>query len=252
MKATMLLLLGLGLTTLALTDTSSDPAYSERKRLTEELFSRTETHHMQIRPPTPTGSPLNVTVNIYIRDIYDIDEDRNRFTVQMTMRQEWTDPRLAYTPPSSADFKYFLLEDIGHDKPPGVWIPDTFFREEITSHGHFLPHFNQLLRIYPDGRLTHSKRITVELHCTTLKNAKEYDCPITLASYMYPTSELLLLWKESEPYQVYGGATTDLKGVYLKNVTTNSCTRTTLLGDWPCLDLSLTFNHHLYECPASE
>lgn len=34
-------------------------------------------------------------------------------------------------------------------------------------------------------------------------------------------------------------------------MTTNSCTRKTLLGDWPCLDMTLTFNHHLYECPSS-
>lgn len=96
---------------------NDDPNYAERKRLTENLLSKSEAPHMQLRPPTPTGTPLNVTVNIYIRDIYDIDEDRNRFTVQLTMRQEWTDNRLAYTP-TSADFKYFLFENIGHDGPP--------------------------------------------------------------------------------------------------------------------------------------
>jgi len=243
------LLLCLSLTA-ALTIVNDDPNYAERKKLTEELLSRTESRHMQLRPPTPTGEPLNVTVNMYIRDIYDIDEDRNRYTVQFTMRQEWVDNRLAYTP-SSSDFKYFLIENVGHEGPPGVWMPDTFFREEISSFDHRLPHFNQLLRIYPDGRMMHSKRISVELHCSTLKNVKEYDCPITLASYMYPTSDVHLLWREQDPYQIWGGAATDLKGVYLKNVTTSSCTRTTLLGSWPCLDMTLTFNHHLYECPSA-
>ena len=66
--------------------------------------------------------------------------------VEMTLylRQSWRDPRLSFESTSTLNkIRAYVWDDI--------WVPDTFFRNEISSTTHDLTVHNRLLTIKNDG-----------------------------------------------------------------------------------------------------
>ena len=56
--------------------------------------------------------------------------------------------------------KYLTLTD-----PKKVWMPDTFFRNEKTGHFHNILVNNVYIRIFPNGDVLYSIRISLTLSC---------------------------------------------------------------------------------------
>jgi len=66
-------------------------------------------------------------------------------TVTMYLRQAWNDPRLAFENIGSGLSSIRLYH---WDK---VWVPDTFFRNELHSFVHEQTVPNKLMRVSSDG-----------------------------------------------------------------------------------------------------
>ena len=91
------------------------------------------------------------------------------YSVQLTFRQAWLDPRLSYSDHQglemltfnqdisnnlfSGQIKYLTMTD-----PDKVWMPDTFFQNEKTGHFHNIIVPNVYVRIFPDGKVLYSIR----------------------------------------------------------------------------------------------
>ena len=76
--------------------------------------------------------------------------------------------------------KYLTLTD-----PKKVWMPDTFFRNEKTGHFHNILVNNVYIRIFPNGDVLYSIRISLTLSCPM--NLKLYPmdrqtCALKIAS----------------------------------------------------------------------
>lgn len=105
------------------------------------------------RFPPPGKKPVIVQTAMYIRAIETISTSDMQLTAQLTYRRMYSDPRLAFRNESGLD--YITLRD-----PYVIWTPDSFFVNSLGQETH-----NQLARIYPNGDVYLSERISVTLYC---------------------------------------------------------------------------------------
>ncbi|KAK4810054.1 hypothetical protein QYF61_005117 [Mycteria americana] len=79
-----------------------------------------------------------------------------------------------------------------------IWIPDTFFRNSKRADSHWITTPNQLLRIWNDGKVLYTLRLTIEAECLLqLQNfpMDTHSCPLVFSSYGYPREEIVYRWR---------------------------------------------------------
>ncbi|VTJ81890.1 Hypothetical predicted protein, partial [Marmota monax] len=98
------------------------------------------------------GPPVNVTCNIFINSFGSIAETTMDYRVNIFLRQQWNDSRLAYSeyPDDSLDLDPSMLDSI--------WKPDLFFANEKGANFHDVTTDNKLLRISKNGKVLYSIR----------------------------------------------------------------------------------------------
>lgn len=79
--------------------------------------------------------------------------------MQVTFREQWNDNRLQFDD-MNGQIRYLVLTD-----QMRIWKPDLFFRNEKEGHFHEILMPNVLLRIYPNGDVLYSIRISLLLAC---------------------------------------------------------------------------------------
>lgn len=184
--------------------------------------------------------PAVVRVNTLIRSISKIDDVLMEYSVQLTLRQEWVDERLAFNKMSS--YKGYNVPSITLTEQERLWKPDLFFRNEKEGHFHKIIMPNVLLRINGDGLILYSIRISLVLACPM--NLKYYpldkqNCTIEMASYGYLEEDLRFMWKETNPVQIAKPLT--LPRFALETFDTAFCTSRTATGAYSCLRVDLIF-----------
>uniref|UniRef100_A0A8C6SF71 Gamma-aminobutyric acid type A receptor subunit gamma3 n=1 Tax=Neogobius melanostomus TaxID=47308 RepID=A0A8C6SF71_9GOBI len=79
-----------------------------------------------------------------------------------------------------------------------IWLPDTIFRNSKTADSHWITTPNQLLRIWNNGKILYTLRMTINAECQLqLHNfpMDEHSCPLVFSSYGYPRDEIIYKWK---------------------------------------------------------
>ncbi|XP_014597859.1 PREDICTED: glutamate-gated chloride channel isoform X3 [Polistes canadensis] len=192
----------------------------------------------RIRPSGENGTdgPTNVQVNIFLRSISKIDDYNMEYSVQLTFREQWIDERLKFN-----DFKdrlkYLTLTEANR-----VWMPDLFFANEKEGHFHNIIMPNVYIRIFPNGSVLYSIRISLTLSCPM--NLKLYPldkqiCSLRMASYGWTTTDLVFLWKQGDPVQVVKNL--HLPRFTLEKFLTDYCNSKTNTGEYSCLKVDLLF-----------
>uniref|UniRef100_A0A4W3GCM1 Glycine receptor, alpha 1 n=1 Tax=Callorhinchus milii TaxID=7868 RepID=A0A4W3GCM1_CALMI len=169
----------------------------------DKLMGRTSGYDARIRPNFK-GPPVNVTCNIFINSFGSIAETTMDYRVNIFLRQQWNDPRLAYSefPDNSLDLDPSMLDSI--------WKPDLFFANEKGAHFHEITTDNKLLRIFKNGNVLYSIRITLVLACPMdLKNfpMDVQTCIMQLESFGYTMNDLIFEWDELAAVQISEGLT---------------------------------------------
>nr|ALS46611.1 glutamate gated chloride channel GluCl2 [Tetranychus cinnabarinus] len=180
--------------------------------------------------------PCVVMVNIFLRSISKISDLDMEYSVQITFREEWRDERLQYND-NNEQIKFLTLTD-----PNRIWKPDLFFSNEKEGHFHTIIMPNVLLRIYPDGSVLYSIRISLLLACPMdLKcyPLDEQECFMRMASYGYTTDDLEFRWKDGDPVQITSNL--HLPRFALQKYKTAYCTSRTNTGEYSCLKVYLDF-----------
>ena len=104
------------------------------------------------------------------------------------MRQEYDDTRLAYQKVINATTPE-MITMVHEDEVDLIWQPDTFIRNErwVIFHDAMSP--NRYLRLYPNGHIQTSQRLTWHLSCprlkTQLEQKNEANCHMDIASCKY-------------------------------------------------------------------
>jgi len=162
------------------------------------------------------------------------------YSVQLSLRQEWTDDRLAFG--KMSQYKNYGLNSITLTEQERLWKPDLFFRNEKEGHFHKIIMPNVLLRIKGEGEVLYSIRISLVLACPM--DLKYYpldkqNCTIEMASYGYLDEDLKFLWKENNPVQI--AKPLNLPRFTLETYDTAYCTSRTTTGAYSCLRIDLIF-----------
>ncbi|XP_078068159.1 glycine receptor subunit alpha-4-like [Mustelus asterias] len=169
----------------------------------DKLMGKTSGYDARIRPNFK-GPPVNVTCNIFINSFGSVTETTMDYRLNVFLRQQWNDPRLAYSeyPDDSLDLDPSMLNSI--------WKPDLFFANEKGANFHEVTTDNKLLRIFKNGNVLYSIRLTLILSCPMdLKNfpMDVQTCAMQLESFGYTMNDLIFEWLEKESVQVAEGLT---------------------------------------------
>ncbi|KAF3851764.1 hypothetical protein F7725_005119 [Dissostichus mawsoni] len=211
----------------------------------DKLMGRTSGYDARIRPNFK-GPPVNVSCNIFINSFGSIAETTMDYRVNIFLRQQWNDPRLAYAeyPDDSLDLDPSMLDSI--------WKPDLFFANEKGAHFHEVTTDNKLLRIFKNGNVLYSIRLTLTLSCPMdLKNfpMDVQTCIMQLESFVdnwnvlclmvsvgYTMNDLIFEWQENGPVQIAEGLT--LPQFLLKDESDlRYCTKHYNTGKFTCIEV---------------
>ncbi|KAJ8269661.1 hypothetical protein COCON_G00122680 [Conger conger] len=198
----------------------------------DKLMGRTSGYDARIRPNFK-GPPVNVSCNIFINSFGSIAETTMDYRVNIFLRQQWNDPRLSYSeyPDDSLDLDPSMLDSI--------WKPDLFFANEKGAHFHEVTTDNKLLRIFKNGNVLYSIRLTLTLSCPMdLKNfpMDVQTCIMQLESFGYTMNDLIFEWQKKGPVQVAEGLT--LPQFLLKDESDlRYCTKHYNTGKFTCIEV---------------
>ncbi|KAM6954595.1 gamma-aminobutyric acid receptor subunit rho-1-like isoform 2-T2 [Aplochiton taeniatus] len=157
-----------------------------------EQLLRTDDHDFTMRPGFG-GPAVPVGVDVQVESLDTISEVDMDFTMTLYLRHYWKDERLAF--PSNTNqsmtFDGRLVKKI--------WVPDMFFVHSKKSFTHDTTTDNVMLRVYPDGKVLYSLRVTVTSMCSMDLSRFPLDtqtCSLEIESYAYTDDDLMLYWKK--------------------------------------------------------
>ncbi|CAI9546840.1 unnamed protein product, partial [Staurois parvus] len=155
------------------------------------------------------------------------------YRLNIFLRQQWNDPRLAYSeyPDDSLDLDPSMLDSI--------WKPDLFFfANEKGANFHEITTDNKLLRIFKNGNVLYSIRLTLTLACPMdLKNfpMDVQTCIMQLESFGYTMNDLIFEWEEVGAVQVAEGLTLP-QFILKEEKDLRYCTKHYSTGKFTCIE----------------
>ncbi|KAM6973048.1 gamma-aminobutyric acid receptor subunit rho-1-like [Aplochiton taeniatus] len=157
-----------------------------------EQLLRIDDHDFTMRPAFG-GPPIPVGVDVQVESLDTISEVDMDFTMTLYLRHYWKDERLSFpsTNNQSMTFDSRLVKKI--------WVPDMFFVHSKRSFIHDTTTENVMLRVYPDGNVLYSLRVTVTSMCNMDLSRFPLDtqtCSLEIESYAYTDDDLMLYWKK--------------------------------------------------------
>ncbi|XP_045612840.1 glutamate-gated chloride channel isoform X3 [Procambarus clarkii] len=209
---------------------------AREKQIIDEIIGPAN-YDKRIRPAgaNDTG-PAIVHINIMIRNVQTISDVKMEYSIQITFREQWIDQRLTFDN-IGGRIQYLTLTETDM-----VWMPDLFFRNEKEGHFHKIILPNLYIRIYPDGGVLYSIRISLTLSCPMnlkLFPLDRQQCQLLMASYGWTTEDLVFLWKDVDPVQVTKNL--HLPRFTLEKFITDYCNSKTNTGEYSCLVVALIF-----------
>ncbi|XP_042334084.1 gamma-aminobutyric acid receptor subunit gamma-4 [Sceloporus undulatus] len=135
--------------------------------------------------------PTFIDVDIYVNSIGPVSVIHMEYTIDIFFAQTWYDRRLRF----NSSLQALTLNT---NMVSRIWIPDTFFRNSKRADSHWITTPNQLLRIWNDGKVLYTLRLTIEAECLLqLQNfpMDTHSCPLVFSSYGYPREEIIYRWR---------------------------------------------------------
>jgi len=167
-------------------------AYENSTWIVETLL---KDYDKRIRPGVK-GSPAEVRVDMYVANIWAMEEVKMDFTIDIYLRQYWRDERLAFAGLTS-DPVLTLSSNINKQ----IWIPSTYFLKTKKAYFHDVTTENYLLQIRPNGSIFYSVRLTITTSCTLDLRRFPHDtqiCSLALESYGYQTTDVWYAWNSRD------------------------------------------------------
>nr|WES13121.1 glutamate-gated chloride channel subunit E [Caligus rogercresseyi] len=214
----------------------------EEKRILDRILD-SEVYDRRMRPSgiNTTDDPTIVNVNLYVRSFEKIDDVKMEYSVQITFRQQWNDNRLSFDD-MEGRIKYLTMTD-----SKKVWMPDTFFRNEKEGKFHNIIQPNLYIRVFPNGDILYSIRISLTLSCPMSLELFPLDtqtCYLRVASYGWTMDDVVYNWKVPEPVQFVPNLWLP-GGFGLDTFRDAYCNVKTATGEYSCLTVIMTFRRQL-------
>lgn len=173
---------------------------NQREEIMEIIFKNYRTHE---RPTEKINESTVVYMNMKILAVFSVDVRNMDYYVDALLRQRWTDPRLAWD--KIPKYANYTIPIVSPKLKEQLWLPDLFFRNGKDGYLHKMTLPNYLLRVYPDGGVLYSQKITMRFACQMdlqLFPMDEQICDINIGSYGYTLQELRFAWTETKAVEL--------------------------------------------------
>lgn len=133
---------------------------------------------------------------MFILDLGYISEANMEFRASFFFRMYWQDERLSYNNTGYTKRLALNAKMVQH-----MWIPDIYFVNEKSGIKHDLTKENEVVRLWPDGRVFHSMRISMTASCPMRLHNYPLDkqiCSMAFESFSYEDTELLFYWRKED------------------------------------------------------
>ncbi|KAJ0065231.1 hypothetical protein NL108_006570 [Boleophthalmus pectinirostris] len=161
---------------------------SQQSDATEILNHLLKEYDKKLRPDIGA-----VHIALCCLQIYVLLSLSQEYQIDIIFAQTWTDSRLSY----NSTMKILTLNS---NMVGLIWLPDTIFRNSKSADSHWITMPNQLLRIWNDGKILYTLRLTINAECQLqLHNfpMDEHSCPLIFSSYGYPQDEMVYKWRKN-------------------------------------------------------
>ncbi|CAF2098899.1 unnamed protein product [Rotaria magnacalcarata] len=159
-------------------------------QITTILDGLLKDYDAHVRPNFGEG-PTKINFDILVSSFGPIQDMDMSFTMNCYFRQRWRDERLQFAEEVGVlSLSTRMLERL--------WRPDTTFYNSKYSYLHTIPTSNRLWRLFPDGSIWYSSRITVKARCNM--NLKNFPvdiqiCKFLIGSFANPASDIQYGWR---------------------------------------------------------
>ncbi|XP_043266670.1 gamma-aminobutyric acid receptor alpha-like isoform X2 [Venturia canescens] len=139
------------------------------------------------------GPPATVEVDIMVRSMGPISEVDMTYSMDCYFRQSWVDRRLAFQ--GGKETLALSISMLAR-----IWKPDTYFYNGKQSYLHTITSPNKFVRLYQDGRVLYSSRLTIKAGCPM--NLEDFPmdtqrCPLKFGSFGYTTRDVVYKWNNA-------------------------------------------------------
>ncbi|XP_015834304.1 GABA-gated ion channel isoform X1 [Tribolium castaneum] len=174
----------------SLKQSSRAPQMNNHQNISSLLDNLLRGYDNSVRPDFG-GPPAVVEVDIMVRSMGPISEVDMTYSMDCYFRQSWVDRRLAF-PGDTNDTLALSISMLAR-----IWKPDTYFYNGKQSYLHTITTPNKFVRLYQDGRVLYSSRLTIKAGCPM--NLEDFPmdiqrCPLKFGSFGYTAQDVLYRW----------------------------------------------------------
>ncbi|OAD55135.1 Gamma-aminobutyric acid receptor alpha-like [Eufriesea mexicana] len=173
----------------AKTSTRQRTQSNNHSNISELLDNLLRGYDNSVRPDFG-GPPATVEVDIMVRSMGPISEVDMTYSMDCYFRQSWVDRRLAFQ--SGKETLALSISMLAR-----IWKPDTYFYNGKHSYLHTITSPNKFVRLYQDGRVLYSSRLTIKAGCPmNLENfpMDTQRCPLQFGSFGYTKRDVIYKW----------------------------------------------------------
>ncbi|KAH0811082.1 hypothetical protein MTP99_011533 [Tenebrio molitor] len=172
---------------------SRTPQMNNHQNISTLLDNLLRGYDNSVRPDFG-GPPAVVEVDIMVRSMGPISEVDMTYSMDCYFRQSWVDRRLAF-PGDTNDTLALSISMLAR-----IWKPDTYFYNGKQSYLHTITTPNKFVRLYQDGRVLYSSRLTIKAGCPM--NLEDFPmdiqrCPLKFGSFGYTAQDVLYRWNKA-------------------------------------------------------
>lgn len=204
-----------------------------------EYFNRVfSSYNSRVSPSDDDRRPVEVTIQLHVHRFSPGDK-QGRGDTYVTLRESWTDPRLAYR--GFGITKQYISLNRGSTHPVHkIWSPDTFIvnADAENADGH------KLTRVDIDGRVDASTRIKADLICPSANWHRLFPldtqhCNLDISSYSHPDDEIVYKWS---PVPIQLADEIDAETFEFEKAIAASCSpKETATGRYSCIRAEFHF-----------
>ncbi|XP_069181476.1 glycine receptor subunit alpha-3 isoform X3 [Procambarus clarkii] len=150
-------------------------------------------------PETPPEA-TTVKIQMFINSFGSLNAANMDYSIDVFLRQHWNDPRLSFNHTGKDRFTITNPE-----MQRRIWKPDTYFNNVKDAEIHQVTMPNILLRLYSNGDILYSMRVTLTLACSMEFENYPFDaqvCGSSISSYANTVDVITYEWVKVDPIQL--------------------------------------------------
>nr|XP_022303883.1 glutamate-gated chloride channel alpha-like [Crassostrea virginica] len=166
----------------------------------EELETNLTKNNLDLPPWIHTGQITEVKTQILLAHVE--STTLTQLGTSFHLIQQWEDVRLQYDVNSIRFAGKYVLMDL--DKYVTIWTPDSYISNALTAVQHSVTKPNVFIRVYPNGTLVKSTRLTISTSCPLTSKGfprGSQTCAVTIESFSYSTLEMRMTWDQQNPFR---------------------------------------------------